>query len=94
MVFGELFPRGPTWIAGNHWFPSFFNLWHNLIGLGCSLRAVVILLAALLCVLLVVLLASSALPLGRALCTLPLIGTVPARMGSYEGRTNGSTYAG
>ena len=85
-VFEELLPRRPAGITGNHWLTSFLILWRNMLGLRCSLRAVVTSLAVLVRALLVVLLAiSSASPLGRALNTLLLIGTVSARLGSYEG---------
>ena len=85
-VFEELLPRWPAGITGNHWLTSFLNLWRNLLGLRCSLRAVLTSLAALVRALLVVLLAlASTSPLGRTLNTLLLIGTVSARLGSYEG---------
>ena len=85
MVFEELLPRRSAWVTGNHWFSSLPNVRRNLLGLGCTLRAVATLLAALLCAFLVVLLVSSASPLGRALDTMLLIGSFPARMWSYGG---------
>ena len=85
-VFEKLLSRWPAGITGNHWLTSFLNLWRNLLGLRCSLRAVLTSLAALVRALLVDLLAvASASPLGRTLNTLLLIGTVSARLGSYEG---------
>ena len=81
----ELLPRRSAWITGNHWLASFFNVWRHLLGLGCSLRAVVTLLAVLLRALVVASLVASASPLGRALDIVLFIGTIPARFGSYEG---------
>ena len=84
-MFEELPPRRSAWITGNHWLTSLFNVWRHLLGLGCSLRAVATPHAALLCAVLVVSLVANASPLGRALDIVLLIGSIPARSGSYEG---------
>ena len=85
-VLEELLPRRPAGIASDHWFTSLLNLRRYLLDLGLGLLAIVTLLVDLVCALLVALLVTSnASPLGRALNTLLLIGTVSARLGSYEG---------
>ena len=85
-VFEELLPRRPAGIAGDDWSTSLFNLRRHLFDLGLGLLAIVTLLVDLVCALLVALLViPNASPLGRALNTLLLIGTVSARLGSYEG---------
>ena len=84
-MFGELPPRTSAWITGNHWLVSLLNVWRHLLALRCSRRAVTTRLAALLCAILVVSLVANESPLGRALDIVLLIGSVPARMGSYGG---------